>query len=402
MRILILSTSENGGAGIAAKRLYLELKAANEDVSMLTKSRLLDKIEIRRSQEVKVKFKDFLQKNFVRIQILLGLYHFGSLDFSLTKTFYDKIVVQEINDFDLINIHWVQSGFLSLAALKRIVREKPSVLTLHDEWFLLKSGHNSIPRKKFLWINIVRAFTTFPFGAIILRYKREILKNSKLIIVPSEWMKIQCINFGISSDQIFCIPNVSQFDPGSISQGLKKESSANGLPVTIGFVSHGRISHKLKNFKDLYLACSELRDLGVDIRILVAGARKTSSRTPEWVTFVVLGDREMGDFYRKLDFLVIPSVTENLPQVGIEAQIHGVFVLGRDSGGISETLASQDSGQLYSGGSHDLALKILEVINQRAYRFDKVLTSAQARNRWDPHTLAQKHLSAFRGVVNNA
>ncbi len=402
MKILILSSSENGGAGIAAKRLFLGLSKVSDQVTILTKSHLNQKSEYKNAKSFQIKVREFTQRNLTRLQVFLGLYHFGCLDLSLTKTLYDAKVLNEIAKSDLVNIHWVQSGFLSLKGLKRIVMEKPSVLTLHDEWFLLKAGHNSIPRNDFPWIRFIRSISTFLIGRVSLEYKRSILLNSKAIIVPSQWMKSQCLNFGIPSELIHCIPNVPDFGPYSESRDVQNKTSKGESTFTIGFVSHGRLSHKLKNFKELYLACAELRSSGFDIQILVAGARKIPAKTPNWVSFLILNDTEMGNFYNKVDLVVIPSVIENLPQVGIEAQLHGVFVIGKDSGGISETIASEYSGLLYDGGASDLALKIFEVLTKKETNFDNISISAHARNRWDSMTLVQMYLDAFKKVVKNA
>lgn len=69
--------------------------------------------------------------------------------------------------------------------------------------------------------------------------------------------------------------------------------------------------------------------------------------------------------YSAADLVVVPSLEDNQPQVGLEAMACGRPVVGFDSGGISQYVRHEQTGMLAQAGSaYDLAQKLTYLIRQ--------------------------------------
>ncbi|NLD46386.1 MAG: glycosyl transferase family 1, partial [Clostridiaceae bacterium] len=66
-----------------------------------------------------------------------GLYTYSLLGFDVSK-------IEEIRKSDVIYLHWVQGGFLSLSSIRKILElNKPVVFFMHDMWSITGGCHYS-------------------------------------------------------------------------------------------------------------------------------------------------------------------------------------------------------------------------------------------------------------------
>jgi len=70
--------------------------------------------------------------------------------------------------------------------------------------------------------------------------------------------------------------------------------------------------------------------------------------------------------YREADALIIPSLTEGLPQVAVEAQCQSLPVLASEVGGLRELISSGDNGILFHPGDPDAIVKAVSVVTQES------------------------------------
>jgi glycosyltransferase involved in cell wall biosynthesis len=104
--------------------------------------------------------------------------------------------MQAFQDADLLHLHIIHSGFLSLADLPKITALKPTVWTLHDPWAI--TGHCIYPFDCNRWQigcgdcpNLKSPMPLlFDTTRFLFNYKRRTYKNAKFdIIVASKWMQ---------------------------------------------------------------------------------------------------------------------------------------------------------------------------------------------------------------------
>ena len=150
MRVLIINTSERiGGAAIAANRLMESLNDAGIDTGMLVlhKTSHSDKVHtVGKSWQRKFTFiwerliiwanNLFSRKNLFRV--------------SIANTGFDVTRLPVFKEADIIHLHWINQGMLSLHNIQQVITSgKPVVWTMHDMWECTSICHYSYSCESF-------------------------------------------------------------------------------------------------------------------------------------------------------------------------------------------------------------------------------------------------------------
>ena len=135
MRVLIINTSERiGGAAIAAGRLMESLKNNGIKAKMLVRDKQTDQISVVGLKRSWLQVWKFMWERIViwsanRFQ----RYHLFDVDIANTGT--DITSLPEFRQADVIHLHWINQGMLSLKSILKIIKSgKPIVWTMHDIW----------------------------------------------------------------------------------------------------------------------------------------------------------------------------------------------------------------------------------------------------------------------------
>ena len=136
MKVLMVNTADRtGGAAIAAYRLMEALMNNGVKVQMLVR----DKTSVQPTvsplaiSPLCLKFKFLWERAVIWAANGFRRYHLFDVDIANTGT--DITSLPEFRQADVIHLHWVNQGFLSLKDLRRITDSgKPVVWTLHDMW----------------------------------------------------------------------------------------------------------------------------------------------------------------------------------------------------------------------------------------------------------------------------
>ena len=135
MRVLIINTSERtGGAAIAASRLMEALKNSGIKAKMLVRDKQTDQVTV---VALKKSWRQIWQFVWERIVIWIAnrfkKHNLFAVDIANTGT--DITSLPEFRQADVIHLHWVNQGLLSLKDLRKIfLSGKPVVWTMHDMW----------------------------------------------------------------------------------------------------------------------------------------------------------------------------------------------------------------------------------------------------------------------------
>ena len=135
MRVLILNTSEKtGGAAVAANRLMDALNNNGVKAKMLVRDKETDHISVVGLSNPLIQQWRFLWE---RLVIFFHL-HFSKkhlFEIDIANVGSDITGLREFKEADVIHIHWINQGFLSLNGLRKILDSgKPVVWTMHDIW----------------------------------------------------------------------------------------------------------------------------------------------------------------------------------------------------------------------------------------------------------------------------
>jgi colanic acid/amylovoran biosynthesis glycosyltransferase len=149
-------------------------------------------------------------------------------------------------------------------------------------------------------------------------------------------------------------------------------------PFTL--VAVGRL-HAVKDQALLIRACARLRDRGVDLECLIAGAGPERQRLHSLIRksqleqhVSLLGPvpgQQMDSLYRRADIVVLTSQSEGIPLVLMEAMARGKIVLAPAITGIPELVIPEKTGFLYQPGALDDLVARLCSIHTLLHREDR-------------------------------
>jgi glycosyltransferase involved in cell wall biosynthesis len=190
----------------------------------------------------------------------------------------------------------------------------------------------------------------------------EILKNKKNeIVVPSEWMRNRIQEYVGSDTKVSIIPN--PVHKIFHSQAKTTETDIKSREIKIGFVAADPWV-PLKGLIGLLASLSEVKSITEEkLSLEIVGKIRKSSSLPKFATAVgIKKNAELVKFLDTIDFLVVPSLSENLPNIITEAQLRGTVVVATRVGGIPEMITDEYDGFLQQPDESltSLLLRVIE------------------------------------------
>ncbi|MCK4745531.1 MAG: glycosyltransferase, partial [Bacteroidales bacterium] len=285
MKVLLISKhARTGGAAIATYRLMEAPKENSVDVGMLVQEGGDEKEGI--FNTTGTIFKKWI--NLVRfiLERLIFLRHERSsiirFLFSLANTGEMLTRNRHVQDADIIHLHWINAGFLSLKSLEGLLHSgKPVVWTFHDMWAFTGGCHYVLDCEKY-----TKECGNCPYlkkphkGDIshrIWKKKERLFHNSKLtIITPSNWLN-ECVRSSslLRHSEIHIIHN--PVDQTLFTPVEKKKACQNlGLDPEKKYILFGAatVKNMLKGF-DYFVEAIQLLQEEVDgdseVEILLFG-----------------------------------------------------------------------------------------------------------------------------------
>lgn len=365
MKIVHVSTSDHGGAGIAASRLHIALLERGIDSSFLT----LHKFSKHIPQHVQ-----FLPGTGFVFPIIFncwrkikrGLKHFhlytppdersrkyylknrlhGFEHFSFPFAEVDLANHPLVKEADVVHLHWVSDGFLDYTKFFS-KRTNNVVWTLHDMNPFTGGCHHSDDclffKDKCQPCFQLKNTIDENYAAKMLQLKlesfQEIKSTSIRIVTPSKWIgDLSSVSALFKKFIHHVIPN--GFDPQKF-QLIPRDVARKKLNVEgdkkIIFIN----AHHIDNYrKGLSYLVKALNNLEKDKFILmVAGHTMRPELFPNLLHLGYLhSEEEMSIAYSAADVFVLPSLAENLPNTICESLFCGTPVVAFDTGGIKELL----------------------------------------------------------------
>ena len=347
MKVLLLSTYDHtGGAAIAASRLLQALQGQGVEATMLCRrniragwlrrlcpplARALEKQSWTSIMERIVIWtgNGFSKKDLWATDIAL----FGQ---DITRT-------KEYKDADVVHLHWVNQGFLSLSTIGKIARSGKKVIwTMHDEWPLSYTTHYGDEPLTLL-------------ARFVRHQKKKLLRSQNITFVTcSKWLKCVSESKPLAKEQtIKSIPNSID---STVFKPLDKMECRRrfGLPVDkkIALFVAQNVNDERKGIIYLDKAATLLDD---SVMMVAPG------RDLPYINNV----EDMARLYASVDVFVTPSLSDNLPNTIMEAMACGTPCVGFSVGGIPEMIDHKENGYVARyKDARDLADGIRYVISE--------------------------------------
>jgi len=361
MRILIVSTSERiGGASVAANRLMHALRENGIDAKMLVRDKQTNDPNV-----VALKSSICNKLRFIWERLIL----FTSNGFNLKKLFevsiantgFDITRLAEYKEADLIHLHWINQGMLSLRNLQKIKASgKLVVWTMHDMWPTTGICHYAHACSRFTdscgKCPFLGSKNRNDLSARTFSKKMDLFKNWDLTIVTvSTWLSKQVLSSPLLREKkVLVVPNTLPLEQFKKLDKLTCRVKL-GLPTDnkILVFGAGRIDSPIKGFHLFREALNLLGDrIDIEnIHLVLFGNLKTGIGFLEGlpVPFTWLGsvdDEVLVRLYNAADALVASSLYETFGQTLIEAQACGCIPVCFNNSGQTDIVEHLKTGYL--------------------------------------------------------
>ena len=353
MKVLIINTRDiNGGAARAAYRLHRALIQSGIESTMLVRHKQCQEKEI-------IAFAD-QYKGKAAFFDTLPLYYYKKRSDSLFSSamLSNRCLLHYINnsDADVVHIHWIAGGFLSLEDLAEI--EKPLVFSLHDMWLFTGGCHYSQECSSYLsTCNRCPALNSQKpkdLSNINFHRKKILFDNNKAIEVVglSKWIANEAMNSSLLGEhQVHHIPNpvdTSIFKNISKNQARSELSLPINTPILV-FAADGGNRDPRKGYRFLEDALPKIVSKKA-FRVITIG--NESARTIKTANYTIEHRTEIKEqeklalLFSAADLVILPSIQENLSNVVLESLSCGTPVVAFDIGGNKDMITHLRNGYL--------------------------------------------------------
>ena len=213
------------------------------------------------------------------------------------------------------------------------------------------------------------------------RLRQKIVSKADVFIAISQEIKDELIDYGISKDKIINIPNgVDSTKYYPVSKNRKNElRKINNLNNDSIIILYAGALNRRKGTYDLLEAIKQLdQTLYETVEIVLCGP----DHEDIYKNYIVNKDypvqitykgsvKNLDEYYQMSDIFVLPSYSEGLPNVLLEAAMCGLAVVASDIGGNRDVISSSKLGILYPVGNvMKLSEAIQELLNNSKIRID--------------------------------
>jgi glycosyltransferase involved in cell wall biosynthesis len=385
MKIVHLSTSSTGGAGIAALRLHRMLLDNNINSHFLSRNKpsshnrnCYELNEVYHGlPRVKTIANNYLEKtgsfhfsNSARSQKYLQNKPHGFEYFSFP---YSNLYIESceiVKTSDIIHLHWIAEDFVNYPTFFTALQNKKLVWTLHDMNPFTGGCHHAdgCTNYKTECFNCPqlpaysKAETAYKAQQLKLSLYSKFGKSQLKIVAPSQWLleksrSSACFN-SYQHHKISNPVDHTVFTPTDKQTARTKL----GLPPDkkiILFVSHS-ITNERKGTGLLQEAVKKNNDPDL---LLCAAGNEAHSNDYIYNLGYIADDVKMALAYSAADVFILPSFAENFPNTIVESLLCGTPVIATATGGIPEQVTN-DSILLHSMNVHELARAIKNIVRK--------------------------------------
>ncbi len=409
MKILLINTSDiRGGAAIAAFRLMNDLNANGQQAKMMVREKLSDNDNVvqvggnlaNRWNFLAERTRIFAHNRFSRKNLF---------DVSIADRGLSVVNHPLFRDADVIHLHWINQGMLSLKEIGRIIASgKKVVWTMHDMWPFTGICHhawdcdhyeNGCGRCPFLGSD-----SSKDLSAQLFKKKQLIYSSAGIqFVCVSRWLADKAGQSALTSGPtIDVIPNT--IDTALFSPGENNRHQHQRCKTIV--MGAARLDHPIKGFdylkRALQILVDEKRIEQDSVKLLLFGSVKQPASffqeipvTYEHVGQIV-DEKEIADLYTRADAVVVPSLYETFGQTLTEGMGCGCPAISFDNSGQTDIITHRQNGYLARyKDAHDLA----EGIYWTLFEADSHMLSENAREKVVTHysggQIAEKYMQVY-------
>ncbi len=395
LKIVNVSQGKNGGAGIAAFRLHKAFIMNGYYSEFVDLDEMyLEHIGEAKSFSIKAfigafhlwertiiwigqffKFKKYRKKYNLEV-LSNGLFNSPK---------FNHVVGDLCEDADIIIFHWVFKK-INNSLIKKLSRNKRVYIYLHDERINHGLFHYTNDKKR-------SPFFLFFIDLLLKRvYKFSNWEKNIVFLSPSKWLMKNTIQHD-NSRRVFYFPPSIDLRNYPLSESYVKETKV----VDILFLCQSTDNYR-KGFYFLENIISEFSNKE-NFKFHVIGGADKIGKIGNVTYYGFIQQEDIYKLLNSMDYFLLPSIEDNMPNVMMEALCFGCKVICFDVGGMSEEIVHGVNGYLANQKSVEA---FSAVVNEALLCHESnIWDRKEMGNFYRNYFSAQRQIGVFRNVHNS-
>jgi glycosyltransferase involved in cell wall biosynthesis len=388
-QILMISHSNSkGGAARAASRLFNCLTKENCHVEFLVAKKYGNNNSVSTISAVQNLALVFLSR---LDKFICNILEPGGENWK-SGAFFGVLSAKKLNkkNVDVINLHWIGHGLISLRQLNKI--EKPVVWTLHDEWLLNAISHYPQENKS---QRVPHGFIRSYILEKRIRTKKKFISKNNVNLITINSSVARQIKTWCPESKIYTVVNpvdTSEFFPRS-DEGLRSIMQLSDAKPIVLFL--GGTGDPRKGW-DLLEQSLDLCHSNFDLLMIGEANKKLSGKSNQIniKSFQPIDNNaKLSQLYSIATAVVIPSRFEGLPQVATEALCCATPIIGFDIGGLKDIIIENKNGHLVSRFDSFKLAKAIDLVVSNKKDFYRKFCSEFAVGHFSFNAVAQQYIT---------
>ena len=426
MKVLHISISDGGGAGVAAVRLHEALLGSGVDSKLLTLHKNSDSIQEHylfrkvdaarfRSVSIVMSYVDRILKRFKLKSDYYRKHWSYSMDgrpkghrlFNFTISEYHLEMHPLVKEADIIHLHWVCGGFLDFKGFFTKVSKKV-VWTLHDMNPFTGGCHYANECDGYMkdchTCPQLEGTADLSIAKKMLSQKIKVLNDRReglSIVTPSKWL-MECSRQS-ALFRSYNHQHIYNVVAGEECYLTNKAASRNNLSIPLD----KKVVLCIASFTDLRKGNDIM--LGAlpwmaekNVLLCMVGSISEKMKSEEGVMQLgyVKDKAKMREIYNAADVFVLPSMADNFPNTIVESLRCGTPVVAFDVGGIPEQI-TEHNGILVEERSEQSLASALDEFFENNHLYNREAISKQASDRYAVGEVLSKHMNLYRSLCED-
>ena len=411
MNVVHLNTSDFGGAAMAAVQLHEALleQGVSSDLLTLNKTRtdiprhhLVDPFQLGGNEAVnRAKYK---ARRALEIAGLVEDKHNAPANknllhrppgheiFTLPYSFFPIWEHPLVQAADVVHLHWVSYGMIDylgfFANCKRRI-----IWTMHDMYPFTGGCHHADDCTGYERTCEACPQLRYPDKAhVYWTYKRDALATVPAdrlqLVAPSQWLANKATRSTLFHERpCAVIPNGFDVEVFRYRQGARESL---GLPQDKRMVLFNAldVTNSRKGMQLLLPALQLLKEPDVLLVAVGGGGGSLPAGSGIHDAGYITSAETLAKYYSAADLVVLPSLSENLPNTISESLLCGTPVAAFNVGGIPEQVGPEDGVLIQGRTVEDLAAGLGEALSGT---WSRVAIAERARQRYDRRAVARAY-----------
>jgi len=314
------------------------------------------------------------------------------------------------SDADVVNLHWVTNGFLSIKEISRIT--KPIVWSLYDMWTFSGTEHYGADSPDARWRsgytseNRVSGDTGYDIDRATWKRKKKFWRRPMHLVPASSWLADRAAHSEIAHSwpitRIAHVIDTNIFSPMDRSLARARYSLPTDVPLVL-FLSSGGIADNRKGWELLEIAMTQVKSAFPLVELVVAGPASADYTHPASIPITWIGQVEgneaLQSLYAAANVVAVPSKEDNMPLTAMEAQSVGVPVAAFTIGGLPDIVVDGVTGSL--APAFDVSALAAGIIKSLGADGESqgLAARSHALETWSPMVVAESYLEIYQQEI---